>query len=65
MTKTLATIFALSLCTTVASAQQGTPPPPPAGPTAVECQQGWKEDSRWTKAQFEAACLKIKEGQKN
>lgn len=46
------------------SAFAQTTPAPPVGPTAVECNQGWKEGSQWTKEQFTAACLKLKEGQK-
>ena len=65
MVKIIATFCVLSFASTVAVAQQQTAPPPPAGPTAVDCQQGWKEGSRWTQEQFTAACTKICEGQKN
>ena len=65
MVKVLATLCALSIGSTVALAQQQTPPPPPTGPSAADCQQGWKQDSRWTQEQFVSACTKIREGQKN
>jgi hypothetical protein len=64
MIKTIVAICALSFAT-LAIAQQGTAPAPPAGPTAAQCQQGWKQGQKWTKQQFEAACLKMKDGQKN
>jgi hypothetical protein len=65
MVKIIAMLCALSFGSTIAVAQQQTPPPPPAGPTAADCQQGWKEGSRWTQEQFTAACTKLREGQKN
>jgi hypothetical protein len=65
MLKVLATLCALSVGSAAALAQQQTPPVPPIGPTAVDCQQGWKADSKWTQEQFTAACAKIREGQKN
>jgi hypothetical protein len=66
MLKVLATLCALSVGSAVALAQQQrTPPPPPTGPSAADCQQGWKADSKWTQQEFVAACAKIKEGQKN
>jgi hypothetical protein len=64
MIKIIVSICALSFAT-LAVAQQGTAPTPPTGPTAAECQKGWQQGSKWAKEQFEAACLKIKEGQKN
>jgi hypothetical protein len=65
MLKILATLCALGVGSAAALAQQQTPPVPPTGPTAVDCQQGWKADSKWTQEQFTAACAKLREGQKN
>jgi hypothetical protein len=66
MLKAAVTTGAILLFSTATIAQtQGTPPPPPTGPSAAQCQEGYKEGSQWTKQQFEAACLRIKEGQKN
>jgi len=63
MLRMTATILALSFGSSIALAQ--TAPPPPAGPTMVQCEQGWKQGSQWTKDQFEAACVKLREGKKN
>ena len=42
---------------------QTTPAPmPPTGPTQVQCDQGYQEGSRWTKDQFVAACVKLRQG---
>jgi hypothetical protein len=40
-----------------------TTPAPPVGPTKVQCDQGYKEGSQWTKEQFTAACDKLRQGQ--
>jgi len=65
MVKLFATVCLLGLGSSIAAAQQQTPPPPPVGPSAADCQQGWKDGSRWTQEQFVAACAKLREGQKN
>ena len=65
MLKIIAALCAVSLGSAVALAQQQTPPPPPTGPSAAECQQGWKADSKWSQQEFVSACAKIREGQKN
>ena len=65
MVKLFATVCLLGLGSSIAAAQQQSPPPPPVGPSAADCQQGWKDGSRWTQEQFVAACAKLREGQKN
>jgi len=55
----------VTLFSTAAVAQQGSTPPPPSGPTQVQCQEGYKQGMQWTKQQFEAASLKLKESNKN
>jgi hypothetical protein len=62
MLKAISILCAVSFAATAAMAQ--TAPTPPKGPTAVECQQGWKDGSQWKKAEFEAACMKIKDREK-
>ena len=65
MLKALTTICAVTLFSMAAVAQQGSAPPPPSGPTQVQCQEGHKQGMQWTKQQFETACLKFKESNKN
>ena len=57
-------IFAAAMLVTLpaaAFAQQQPAPPPPAGPTVVQCNQGYKDGMQWTKEQFAAACLRLKQ----
>ena len=62
MIKFIAAAFATSILATSVVAQ--TAPPPPAGPTIVECQNGYKDGMQWTKDQFEQACAKLRQGSK-
>jgi hypothetical protein len=62
MLKTIGILCAVTFASATAMAQ--TAPVPPTGPTSVQCKDGWKEGMQWTKAQFEAACMKIREGEK-
>lgn len=61
MIKMLATVCALGAFSSAALAQ--TTPPPPIGPSKVQCDQGYREGSQWTKEQFTAACEKLRQGQ--
>ena len=67
MQKLLITASALTLLATTAWAQT-TPPTTgttaPNTPTIAQCQAGWKDGMDWTKEQFEAACLKVRQGSK-
>jgi hypothetical protein len=63
MLRIAVTAFVASFVSSIALAQ--TAPPPPTGPSMAQCEQGWKQGSQWTKDQFEAACLKLRESKKN
>ena len=58
MIRTIASACALGILSTVALAQ--TPPPPPTGPTKADCDKGYTAGSKWTQAEFSAACEKLK-----
>ena len=58
MTRLIAPICALGMLSTVALAQ--TTPPPPVGPTKADCDKGYTAGSKWTQAEFTAACEKLK-----
>ena len=64
MQKFVMAACALGLLSGSALAQKATTPPPPAGPTDVQCQQGWKQGMKWTKDQFQQACMKMKDSKK-
>jgi hypothetical protein len=65
MLKAIVTTCAAALLSTAALAQTGTAPPPPTGPTAMQCQEGYKDGMQWTRDQFISACAKLNESKKN
>jgi hypothetical protein len=65
MLRILTTAGMLGLLSGAALAQATGTPVPPIGPTKVECDQGYREGSRWTQQEFTAACAKLREGSGN
>ena len=47
-----------------ALAQSPTSSPPPAGPTEVQCSEGYKDGMSWTREQFTKACADLKDRKK-
>jgi hypothetical protein len=64
MLKAIVTTCAMTALATAAIAQQPTPAPP-IGPTALECQNGYKPGMQWTHDEFVSACAKLREGKQN
>ena len=68
MLKILAAVAALSIGASAVAAQTTTPTPTPAPastlPNMAQCAAGWTDGMAWTKADFEAACLKVRAGGK-
>lgn len=64
--KTMLAAAALAMATAVGAHAQTTPTTPGTGaanpemPSALECKQGYREDMRWTKDDFDAACTKVR-----
>lgn len=52
-------IAALGFATS-ALAQTTTTPPAPAGPTVVQCNQGYQDGMPWTREAFTKACVDLK-----
>ena len=42
-----------------ALAQTTQAPPPPAGPTDLQCREGYKAGMQWTQAEFTKACADL------
>ena len=59
MIRTTISLCALGMLSTVAFAQT-TPPPAPIGPTMAQCEKGYVTSSQWTRAEFMAACGKMR-----
>ena len=58
MKSVIALIFTLATFGPVL-AQTSPAPPPPLGPTAVQCQDGYKEGMQWSKEAFTKACADL------
>lgn len=43
-----------------AIAQTTAAPPPPVGPTAAQCQAGYKQGMEWTREAFTKACADLR-----
>lgn len=64
MVKLLTALAFAGLFSGTVIAQTTTAPPPPAGPTAIQCREGWKDGMPWNKEAFEAACAKLRQSEK-
>jgi len=58
MKTTLAVLLTLASMGS-ALAQTTQAPPPPAGPTDLQCRDGYKAGMQWTQAEFTKACADL------
>lgn len=58
MKSVLAVVFTLATFGPVL-AQTTAAPPPPLGPTALQCQEGYKQGMQWSQEEFTKACADL------
>ena len=58
MKSVLAVVFTLATFGPVL-AQTTAAPPPPAGPTELQCRDGYKDGMQWTRDAFTKACADL------